>query len=52
MPKPYVDAFFAFFVDGLIDESTVLPTAAELLGRPPRTFEAWARANAAAFTRA
>jgi uncharacterized protein YbjT (DUF2867 family) len=52
MPKPYVDAFFAFFVEGLVDESTVLPTAAELLGRPLRTFEAWARANAAAFTRA
>jgi uncharacterized protein YbjT (DUF2867 family) len=52
MPKPYVDAFFAFFVDGLVDETTVLPTAAELLGRPPGTFEAWARANAKAFTRA
>ena len=51
MPKPYVDAFFSFFVDGLIDESTVLPTAPELLGRPPRTFEAWARANAEAFAR-
>ena len=51
MPTPYVDAFFSFFVDGLIDESTVLPTAPELLGRPPRTFEAWARANAEAFAR-
>jgi len=52
MPKPYVDAFFSFFVDGLIDESTVLPTVSQLLGRPPRTFEAWARANAGAFARA
>ena len=51
MPKPYVDAFFAFFADGLVDESTVLPTVPELLGRPPRTFEAWARANAEAFAR-
>jgi len=52
MPKPYVDAFFAFFVDGLIDETTVLPTVQEVLGRPPHTFDAWARANAEAFTRA
>jgi uncharacterized protein YbjT (DUF2867 family) len=52
MPKPYADAFFAFFVDGLVDETTVLPTAAELVGREPGTFEAWARVNAEAFTRA
>jgi uncharacterized protein YbjT (DUF2867 family) len=51
MPKPYVDAFFSFFVGGLVDESTVLPTVPELLGRPARTFEAWARANAEAFAR-
>jgi uncharacterized protein YbjT (DUF2867 family) len=49
MPKPYVDAFFSFFVDGTIDETTVHPTVAEVTGRPPRTFRAWAEANAAAF---
>lgn len=27
----------------------VLPTVAELLGRPARTFEDWARAHAGAF---
>jgi hypothetical protein len=38
MPPEYVDAFFKFFVEGAIDETTVLPTVAELTGRPPRTF--------------
>ena len=48
MPDPYVDALFSFLVDGTVDETTVLPTVEQLLGRPPVTFEAWARANAAA----
>lgn len=51
MPEPYVDAFFSFFVDGVVDESTVLPAVPEVLGRPAGTFEAWARANADAFAR-
>jgi uncharacterized protein YbjT (DUF2867 family) len=50
MPAEYVDAFFSFFVDGTIDESTVLPTVEEILGRPPRRFEEWAREHAAAFS--
>ncbi|WP_128434316.1 NAD(P)H-binding protein [Streptomyces cyaneus] len=49
MPKPYVDAFFGFFVDGTLDESVVLPTVREVTGREPRTFEQWARAHADAF---
>jgi uncharacterized protein YbjT (DUF2867 family) len=49
MPKPYVDAFFSFFVDGTLDESVVLPTVREVTGRPPRTFEQWARTHAAEF---
>jgi uncharacterized protein YbjT (DUF2867 family) len=49
MPAEYVDAFFSFFVDGTIDESTVLPTVAEILGREPRPFEQWASAHAEAF---
>ena len=49
MPREYVDAFFSFFVDGTVDESTVLPTVEEVLGRPPRRFEDWARAHADAF---
>jgi uncharacterized protein YbjT (DUF2867 family) len=48
MPEQYVDAFFSFFVDGTVDESTVLPTVREVLGREPRTFEQWARARRAA----
>jgi uncharacterized protein YbjT (DUF2867 family) len=50
MPAEYVEAFFSFFVDGTIDESTVLPTVEEVLGRPPRRFEDWAREHAAAFS--
>jgi uncharacterized protein YbjT (DUF2867 family) len=46
MPAEYVDAFFRFFVDGDVDESAVLPTVQEVTGRPPRSFEAWARAHA------
>ena len=49
MPAEYVDAFFSFFVDGNLDESTVLPTVEEVLGRPPRRFEDWAHEHADAF---
>src|SRR5919198_1648341 len=49
MPAEYVDAFFRFFVDGTLDESKVLPTVEEVLGRPPRTFRAWAEEHADAF---
>jgi uncharacterized protein YbjT (DUF2867 family) len=49
MPPEYVDAFFSFFVDGTLDESEVLPTVESVLGRPPRSFEEWARANAGRF---
>jgi uncharacterized protein YbjT (DUF2867 family) len=49
MPAEYVDAFFRFFADGDLDESAVLPTVQEITGRPPRSFEEWARAHADAF---
>lgn len=49
MPARYVDAFFEFFADGKIDETTVLPTVEQALGRPPRTFRAWAQEHASAF---
>jgi len=49
MPAEYVDAFFSFFVDGTLDESAVLPAVESVLGRPPRRFEEWARANADRF---
>jgi uncharacterized protein YbjT (DUF2867 family) len=49
MPQKYVDAFFDFYVDGSLDESPVYPTVEQVTGRPPRTFEQWAEANAAAF---
>jgi hypothetical protein len=49
MPQPYVDAFFGFFADGTVDETTVQPTVQRLLGRPPRSFAQWAEAHAHAF---
>lgn len=49
MPAEYVDAFFNFFVDGATDETTVLPTVSELLGREPRSFEQWVVAHVDAF---
>jgi uncharacterized protein YbjT (DUF2867 family) len=49
MPKPYVDAFFQFFSEGLIDETTVHPTVERVTGREPRSFEEWAEEHADAF---
>jgi len=49
MPVAYVDAFFSFFAEGTLDESEVLPTVQEVLGRPPHTFEQWATARTEAF---
>jgi uncharacterized protein YbjT (DUF2867 family) len=49
MPAEYVDAFFRFYIDGTLDESMVRPTVADITGRPPRTFRAWATAHASAF---
>jgi hypothetical protein len=37
------------FSAALDDESDVIPTVQEILGRRPRTFEQWAAAHAAAF---
>jgi uncharacterized protein YbjT (DUF2867 family) len=50
MPAEYVEAFFKFYADGDLDESPVLPTVREVLGREPRTFREWAAAHAGAFT--
>jgi hypothetical protein len=46
MPAEYVDAFFSLFVEGTVDETTILPTVGQVLGRPPRSFEQWAAAHA------
>ncbi|MGH3169740.1 MAG: NAD(P)H-binding protein [Trebonia sp.] len=48
-PARYVDAFFGFYVGGTLDESRVLPTVPELLGRPAGTFAQWTAAHAHAF---
>lgn len=48
-PAEYVDAFFHFYADGGLDESPVRPTVQEVTGRPPRTFEQWARTHEDAF---
>jgi uncharacterized protein YbjT (DUF2867 family) len=52
MPPEYVDSFMRFFADGEVDESQVLPTVEQITGRPPRTFEEWARAHAEEIRRA
>lgn len=49
MPKEYVDAFFEFFSEGTVDETTVHPTVKDVTGQEPRTFEQWAEAHADAF---
>jgi uncharacterized protein YbjT (DUF2867 family) len=49
MPAEYVDAFFSFFVDGTVDETTVHPTVREVLGREAHPFADWAAANAERF---
>jgi uncharacterized protein YbjT (DUF2867 family) len=49
MPAEYVDAFFSFFVDGTLDESEVLSTVEQVIGRAPRTFEEWAHTHSEAF---
>jgi uncharacterized protein YbjT (DUF2867 family) len=50
LPPEYVDAFMSFFADGRLDESPVLPTVRDVLGREPQSFSDWARANAAVFS--
>jgi uncharacterized protein YbjT (DUF2867 family) len=50
VPSPIADSFLIFFAavrDGKIYPPT--STVADLLGRPPRSFDAWARDHAAAF---
>jgi uncharacterized protein YbjT (DUF2867 family) len=49
MPKEYVDAFFNFFVDGAVDETTVHPAVEQVTGRKPHSFERWAEVHADAF---
>jgi uncharacterized protein YbjT (DUF2867 family) len=49
MPQQYVEAFFDFYVNGSIDETTVHPDVEQVLGRPPVSFEQWAIAHADAF---
>jgi uncharacterized protein YbjT (DUF2867 family) len=49
MPREYVDAFFEFFSEGTVDETTVHPTVKEVTGGEPRSFEQWAEEHADAF---
>jgi uncharacterized protein YbjT (DUF2867 family) len=48
-PTEYVDAFFRFYADGMLDEATLQPTVADITGRPPRSFHTWAELHAASF---
>lgn len=40
-PQHYVDAFFDLYRAGGADETTVLTTVSDALGRPPRPFRDW-----------
>jgi uncharacterized protein YbjT (DUF2867 family) len=50
LSAPFVESFLIFFA-AVRDGKTFPPTSAvaDLLGRPPRSFDEWARDNAAAF---
>jgi hypothetical protein len=39
----------AFYVEGTLDESEVLPTVEQITGRPPRAFAQWAAEHAHVF---
>ncbi len=49
MPPEYVEAMFSFYADGTLDESRVVLTIEQVLGRPPRPFSAWVSAHADEF---
>jgi uncharacterized protein YbjT (DUF2867 family) len=49
MPPRYVEAFSSFYRDGTLDESPVLPTVREVLGREPRDFRTWAAEHVTSF---
>jgi uncharacterized protein YbjT (DUF2867 family) len=46
MPAAYVDAFFDFYVRGSLDESLVLPTVSDILGRPATRYAEWVHTHA------
>jgi uncharacterized protein YbjT (DUF2867 family) len=48
-PPQYVAAFFDFYVNRSLDETTVRSTVDDVTGRPARTFLEWATENASAF---
>jgi uncharacterized protein YbjT (DUF2867 family) len=49
MPPEYVEAFFAFFRGGELDESKLHTSVRDVTGRAPRTFAEWASAHADLF---
>lgn len=51
-PAPFIDAFFRFFSDHEFDDSNVVETVRDILGRAPRTFEQWAHAHTRLFATA
>jgi hypothetical protein len=50
-PASLIDAFFRFFSAGEFDDSAVTITVQDVTGRPPRSFDQWARTHADLFTR-
>jgi uncharacterized protein YbjT (DUF2867 family) len=48
-PPAFVDAQIRLFVDGEFDDSRVVSTVSDVLGRPAGTFEHWVASHASAF---
>jgi uncharacterized protein YbjT (DUF2867 family) len=49
MPPQYADAIESFFADGVVDETSVNTTVADVTGHKPRTLEEWTAENAGLF---
>lgn len=50
MPEPYANAIDGFFGHGVVDETTVNNTVAQITGHAPRTLQQWVSENAARFS--
>jgi uncharacterized protein YbjT (DUF2867 family) len=49
MPAQYASAIESFFGDGIVDETTVTTTVADVTGHAPRALREWAQENARLF---
>lgn len=50
MPATYATAFAEFYLNGILNESEVSPTVAEVVGRPPARYTDWLARHVDHFT--